>query len=701
MRFIVWNIFGLMALFLGSCGAGNPDNVDWPEYLGGIERNHYSPLTQIDTGNINKLAVAWEYHTGDFGEMQCSPIVVGKVLYGITAFNQLFALDAVTGREIWRFAPDSVRAAATNRGVAYWSNGEMKRILFSFQSWLYAIDVLTGKPVEDFGDSGRVSLRAGLGEKGVNKFVASTTPGTVYENLIVMPIRVGEGPGAAPGYIQAFDIMTGRLAWVFHTIPHPGEIGYDTWPEDAYKNPSIGGANNWAGMALDKKRGIIYIPTGSPAFDFYGGNRKGANLFSSCILALNAKTGKYIWHFQAVRHDIWDRDLPAPPNLTTIKTGNELIDVVVQVTKSGHVYVLDRDTGVPVFPVDEVAAPASVMEGEEAWPTQPVPRLPKPFARQQLTEDDITRFSGKRDSLLQVFRNSNKGAFHPLEFKPTILFPGADGGAEWGGAAVAPDGVMYVNANEMAWIFSLSRKKTQSSGPVSSGRILYANNCASCHRQDLTGNPGSGYPSLLDLNRKMEVQEVLNIIKAGKGMMPGFTTLTEKQRKSIADFLLGHEKTEAVDNVDDPDIASDIPYEFNGYNKFLDENGLPAITPPWGTLTAIDLNTGQHVWQLPLGSVDSLTAKGIPVTGTENYGGPLVTAGHLVFIAATRDEKIRAFNSRTGELLWEHPLRASGFATPVTYAVSGKQYVVIACGGTKLGTGKGDSYVAFSLPENE
>lgn len=690
--------FLCVLLFLVSCNLPGTKNTDWPEYLGGADRNHYSQLNQVDTANIAKLKVAWEFHTGDSGQMQCSPIVVDTVLYGVTASNQLFAINAATGAEIWRFNPDTVKSSQTNRGVAYWSNGNDKRILYSYQSWLYAIDAVTGKSVLSFGDNGRVGLFTGLGEGADKKFVVSTTPGTVYDDIIIMPTRVGEGVGAAAGYIQAFNIVTGKLAWTFKTIPHPGEKGYDTWPADAYQNPSVGGANSWAGMALDKKRGIVYIPTGSAAFDFYGGNRKGANLFANCVLALNAKDGSYIWHYQTVRHDIWDRDLPAPPNLVTIQKDGRKIDAVAQVTKTGYVFVLDRETGKPLFPVDEVPVPASTLPEEEAWPTQPVPQFPKPFARQSLKEDDITSFSAKRDSLLSIFRNSNKGLFYPLEFKPAILFPGADGGAEWGGAAVTPDGIMYVNANEMAWVFSLSKKKTGTSELHSGGRTLYSTYCAACHKPDLSGSPQSGYPALSGLKGKIKENETLKIISAGKGMMPGFTMLNNDQKKMIVNYLYGQDKVEATDETGNPNIGADVPYEFNGYNKFLDENGNPAITPPWGSLTAIDLNTGMHRWQIPLGEVPSLKEKGIANTGTENYGGPLITAGGLVIIAATKDSKIRAFSQSSGRLLWEYSLPAAGFATPVTYAVNGKQYIVIACGGTKLNTSKGDSYIAFELP---
>lgn len=698
MRFLFRNIHWALLLLFASCKQSQQEKTDWREYLGGPDRNHYSTISQVDTSNVTSLKVAWELHTGDSGQMQCSPIVVDDVLYGVTASNQLFAANAATGKAIWRFIPDTVKTSATNRGVAYWSDGDSQRIMYSYQSWLYAVDAKNGKPVASFGRQGRVSLYEGLGKEAEGKYVVSTTPGTIFGDLIIMPIRVGEGAGAAHGHVQAFNVRTGSLAWVFKTIPHPGEKGYETWSADAYKNPSVGGANSWAGMALDKKRGIIYIPTGSAAFDFYGGNRKGTNLFANCILALNAKDGSYVWHYQTVRHDIWDRDLPAPPNLVTIIKDGKPVDVVAQVTKSGYVFVLDRDTGEPVFPVGEYQAQPSNLPGEETWPTQPIPRLPAPFARQSLSEDDITSFSSKRDSLLTVFRNSNKGNFHPLGEKGTILFPGADGGAEWGGAAVTPDGVMYVNSNEMAWIFSLSKKVAPANTTISNGRALYTTYCASCHKPDLSGSPASGYPALLDIKTRLKKSDVENIIARGKGMMPGFNMLDKEQRRMITDYLHGIEKVEAADVNKQQDSHADVPYEFNGYNKFLDENGHPAITPPWGTLTAINLNTGEHLWQLPLGEVTALKEKGIINTGSENYGGPLVTAGGLVVIAATKDSKIRAFNKSTGKLLWEAPLPAAGFATPITYSVNGKQYIVVACGGGKLGANKGDSYVAFALP---
>lgn len=695
--FPIGGVFIALALLLiAGCTVSDKTDIQWG-YLGGDDRNHYSGLSQINTGNVASLQRAWTYHSGDSGQVQCNPLIVGKQLFGVTASNYLFALDAANGRELWRFESDSTGPSNVNRGLAYWEKDNDRRILFAAQSWLYAIDPVTGKPIPTFGEGGRVSLRAGLGAENADKFVVSTTPGTVYGDIVIMPIRVGENAGAAPGHIQAFNVITGALEWVFHTIPHPGEYGYETWPEDAYKDPAIGGANNWAGMAVDQQRGIVYIPTGSAAFDFYGGNRKGQNLFANSLLALKAETGEYVWHYQAVHHDIWDRDFPAPPNLITITKDGKKIDVVAQITKTGHIFVFDRETGEPVFPIDEVAVPPSTLPGEDLWPTQPIPRLPKPFARQELAEHDISHFSTRRDSLLAIYRKANKGLFHPLDFNETLVFPGADGGAEWGGAAVDQEAMMYVNSNEMAWLFSLSPiRESKETGMISSGKQLYVNYCLPCHRADLSGNPASGYPALTDLKEKMPRQDIATVITSGKGMMPGFTMISERERETIINYILGEEKEEVFASVSDEVTA--VPYAFNGYNKFLDESGYPAITPPWGTLTAVDLNTGEHAWQIPLGEFRELTEKGIPITGTENYGGPIVTAGGLLFIAATKDKMFRAFDKRTGALLWQTELPAAGFATPATYQVDGKQYVVVASGGTKLGTEKGDSYVAFSLP---
>ncbi len=676
--------------------------TEWREYLGGPDRNHYSTLDQIKPENVQNLKVAWTYSTPDSGQMQVNPIIVDGVLYGVTSSVQAFALDAATGKEIWRFGDKLKNFASTSRGVAYWSEGNDKRILHTIGHYLYAIDAITGQPIPTFGDNGKVDLHTGLPEIARKKFIISNTPGTIFEDLIVMPVRLSEGADAAPGDIRAFNVKTGKLAWTFHTIPYPNEPGYNTWPKEAYKNIEVGAANNWAGMAVDRGRGIIYVPTGSAGYDFYGGKRTGKNLYANCLLALNARTGKLIWHFQTTHHDIWDRDLPAPPNLIKVKHNGKMIDAVAQVSKQGYVYLFDRVNGKPLFPIQEIPAPKSTLQGEVAWPTQPIPTKPAPFARQAhtLTENDISPYAENRDSLLAQFRTYKRNRFAAPSKEGTVILPGFDGGAEWGGAAADPnEGILYVNSNEMPWILTMidTPKKDALAG-LGRGERIYATTCVACHKADRKGNAKSGYPSLIDIEKRRDKAFVNQIISNGKGMMPGFTTLSVSEKQALVDFLFGEEKKEVSASENKSFKNPYLPYVSTGYNKFLDSKGLPAISPPWGTLNAIDLNTGEYLWKIPLGEHESLKQKGVPTTGSENYGGPVVTANGLLFIAATKDEKFRVFNKKTGALLWETKLPAAAFATPSTYQINGRQYVVLACGGTKLGARKGNQYVAFALP---
>jgi quinoprotein glucose dehydrogenase len=696
----LWLAAPLLAAGLASCWEFMP-GVDWPEYSGGPERTHYSPLSQINTGNVGRIRKAWEYHTGEPGEMQCNPIVVEGILYGVTATNGIFALDAATGREIWRYSPPGPKDHYIVRGLTYWRDGGDQRILFGWDAWLCEIDARTGVPIASFGDGGRTSLKAGLGERARNKWVVSTTPGTLFENLIFMPTRVTETADAAPGFIQAFDVRTGKLAWVFHTIPSPGNPGYETWSKDSYKNIDVGSANCWCGMSVDRSRGILYVPTGSASPDFWGGGRIGNDLYSDCVLALDARTGRLIWHYQMVHHDLWDRDNPAPPALVTVRHNGRMVDAVAQVTKSGYVFVFDRVTGEPLFPIQEVPVPKSDLPGEETSPTQPVPQWPAPYARQALTEADISPYAPNREELLATFRQAHKGRFQPFGKYDTILFPGFDGGSEWGGGAVDPEGVLYVNTNELAWIGRLKDTPTEDYlASLTRGARLYATYCIACHGPDRKGNPASGFPSLVDIGRRRGRDEIAGLIVRGRDRMPGFPMFNPAEREALVDTLFGTEggSPGLVSGQPAAATAGYQPYSLEGYVKFMDSNGFPAITPPWGSLTAIDLNTGDQLWRVRLGEFKELTAKGIPPTGTENYGGPVVTAGGVLFIAATKDGMFRAFDKRTGRILWETELPAGGFATPCTYEVAGKQYVVVACGGTKLFTKKGDSYVAFALP---
>jgi quinoprotein glucose dehydrogenase len=669
------------------------ENINWPAYGGGPLNDHFSPLAQINRANVRQLQIAWSFDTGEEGGLQTSPIIVDGVLYGVTPTQKVFALDAATGSLLWKF-DSGVKSSQPNRGLAYWTDGESSRILVGVMNFVYALDAATGKPIPEFGHDGRIDLRENLGrEPAEAQSVSMTSPGVVYKDLLIVGGRNPETLPAPPGDIRAFDVHTGKLRWVFHTIPHPGEFGYDTWPVNAWK--SSGAANNWAGMSLDPVRGIVYVPTGSAAFDFYGGDRVGDNLFANSLIALDAQTGKRIWHFQGVHHDIWDRDFPSPPALLTIRRNGKAIDAIAQTSKQGFVYLFDRTTGAPVFPLENHKYPASTVPGEVAANEQLLPTKPAPFARQLLTDKLLTdRTPEVRRWALEKFgKFRSKGQFVPLSVgKDTVIFPGFDGGAEWGGPAVDPEsGIIYINSNEMAWTGALA-ENTGGNSPKS----IYLSQCGVCHGEKLAGSPPA-IPSLVGIGDRLPPQQMVTTIKSGKGRMPGFPNLTDDQMFALVDFLMGAESKEQASSGPPPPA---MKYRFTGYKKFLDPDGYPAISPPWGTLNAINLNTGEYIWKIPLGVYPELSAKGLTNTGTENYGGPIVTGGGLLFIGATNyDKKFRAFDKSTGELLWETTLPFSGNATPATFVAKGRQFVVIAAGGGKDPRSKsGGVYVAFALP---
>jgi len=700
----VLTLFGLVFHGCSSFEEKAPSKKEyttWSSYLGDSGRSHYSTLSQITPDNIRRLKVAWSYEATDWGQMQMNSIVVDSILYGVTAALRIVALHAETGKEIWQFG-DSVKVwHSTSRGVSYWGKDDDRRILCTRGSDLFALDALTGKPIPSFGTNGKVDMRSGMPESAKNKFVISNTPGTVFKDLIVMPLRLSEGAGAPPGDIIAFNVITGDVEWVFHTLPEKGEEGYETWSKNPRESATIGAANNWAGMAVDEENEIIYVPTGSAAPDFFGGDRLGSNLYANCLLALDANTGKRLWHFQFTHHDIWDRDPPAPPNLLMVERDGKKIPAVAQVTKQGYVYVFHRMTGETLFDIEEVQMPASIMKGETAWPTQPLPVKPKPFARQSqdLTEEDISPFAENKEELLKIYRASDKRQYAPPALTPNFLFPGYDGAAEWGGAAADPDdGILYVNANEMAWNLQLGPKDEIAEG-MPRGKASYQKHCVSCHQTNRKGLEASGYPSLLDLQLRKEKKEVAEIITNGKGMMTGFPQIEKEEMDALLRFLYEEEilhnvvEKEGLDSAR-PDGA--LGYKHTGYNKFLDSNGLPGISPPWGTMHAIDLNTGEYIWSIPFGNTPQLGEQG-KGTGCENYGGPVVTENGLLFIAATKDGYFRIFNKHTGDLLWEYELPAASFATPAMYEVNGRQYIALACGGEKLGTERGNQIIAFAL----
>jgi glucose dehydrogenase len=605
---------------------------EWPHYGGDAGGAKYSPLKQINRSNVTRLRPAWTYHTGDVSDgktllvrssFEATPLIIDGVMYFTTPFCRLIALDAESGRELWVFDPRLDRGKLyfslfANRGVAYWSSGNRKRLFFgTLDGRLYSVDAATGKSDSAFGDGGSIDLRAGVADAFPRLSYGMTSPPVVYRNMVICGSRTPDGDPRGPsGDVRAFDAETGKLVWRFHVVPRDGEFGTDTWEEGSRTDRAA--ANAWAPLSLDESRGIAYLPLSSPATDSYGGDRRGQNLFGDTLVALDAATGKRIWHFQTVHHNLWDYDLPAQPTLVSVKRDGRLIPAVAQVTKTGFTFLFDRYTGKPVFEIEERRFPPSEVPGEEAWPTQPVPVKPPPFARQSFRREELTNVTPEsREYCAKLIEGAHIGSLYtPIGMEPTLLFPGADGGANWGGASFDPE-----------------------------TRTLFVNS--------------------MDIGRLVRMEH-----------RPKDPSIPYRSR--------------SLGTVD---------------SRFWDPDMQPCQQPPWGHLTAIDLDRGEFRWRSVLGVMDPLEAKGLPPTGTANLGGSIVTAGGLVFIAATNDKRFRAFDKDTGRQLWEARLPASGHATPATFwgKVTKKQFVVIAAGGgNKYNTihedGFSDALVAFSLP---
>ncbi|MEJ0084519.1 MAG: PQQ-binding-like beta-propeller repeat protein [Pseudomonadota bacterium] len=681
----------LAAWLLASIGMAQADS-DWPAYGGDASKMRHSPLTQINRGNVKQLALAWSYDTGEKGDTQTQPIVIGRVLYGYSPTHKAFALDAVTGKQLWMF-DSGIAGVGANRGLMYWSDGKQARVFAAVDNFIYALDAASGQPIEGFGKAGRIDLRENLGRDPASQSVRLTSPGVIFEDLMIVGGRVGENLPASPGHVRAYDVKSGALRWTFRTIPQSGEPGYETWPGDAWQY--TGGVNSWPGMTLDARRGVVFVPTGSAASDFYGGNRKGDNLYANCLLALDAATGKLRWHFQFVKHDVLDRDLPTAPTLVTLRLKGKAVDVLVQTTKQGFVFVLDRDTGKPVFPLEEVAAPVSDVPGEVSHPSYLRPASPAPYARQRLTANDLTTRTPEANSWAraQFAQLLSDGPFKPLSVGvDSTIYPGFDGGAEWGGPAYDPDtGLLYVNANEMAWLGSLAPNDTGRS----SGKSIYLRDCAACHGDNGQGSPPQ-FPSLTNIGDRLPADQFAERVRKGGGRMPAFPNLQDEALHAINTFL--------TSGADIPAGAADTSpanqeYRFTGYRRWLDPQGYPAVGLPWGTLNAIELATGKYIWRIPFGEFPELAARGMKDTGSENYGGPLVTSGGLLFIGATiHDRKFRAFDKRDGTLLWEAALPFSADATPITYQIDGRQFVAIFASGGKERSGSGGGvYLAYAL----
>ncbi len=689
-------IFSLLSVAFFCAGPATlaQQGQNWPVYGGSAGNTHYSILTQINRGNVKDLQVAWSFDTGEEGGLQTNPIIVDGVLYGITPTQKIFALNAASGKLLWKFE-SGIAGTQPDRGLAYWSDGHDKRILAGVLNFVYALDAATGKPIASFGQQGRIDLRQGLGrEPAPAQSVFLTSPPVVYRDLFIVGGRNPESLPAPPGDVRAFEVRSGKLRWTFHTIPHPGEFGYDTWPVDAWK--TSGAANNWAGMSVDIAHGVVYVPTGSAAFDFYGVDRIGDDLFANCLIALKAETGERLWHFQGVRHDLWDRDFPSPPVLLTVHREGKSVDAVAQPSKQGFVFLFDRSNGQPLFPIEYRDYPQSSVAGEAAARQQGLPAKPFPFSRQSFTEDMLSRRTPAiHQWALERFKTfRSEGQFVPLSVgKDTVVFPGFDGGAEWGGSAADPEtGILYVNANDIVWTGALAETTVHKSA-----KAIYLSQCALCHGDNRDGTPPA-VPRLVGIADRLSQRQIATTIWDGKGRMPGFTNLSGEQVDALLTYLSTGKDTQLAGDEPPPPSSK---YHLTGYKRFLDPEGYPAVEPPWGTLNAINLNTGEYVWKIPLGEYPELAAQGLKNTGTENYGGPIVTAGGLLFIGATNyDKKFRAFDKATGELLWETTLPFAGNATPATYSVEGRQYVVIAAGGGKdLKSKSGGVYVAFALPK--
>ena len=700
-------------------------HVTWSDYEGTPDAAQFSALDQINRSNVTRLQIAWKYSIGDGNKYLFNPIVVDGVMYVLAKQNSIVALDATTGSELWIHKTDPESRLVTYRGINYWESADRsdRRLLFSVNNFLQEIDARTGKPIIDFGENGLVDLRAGLGRDPKSlTLVQSGTPGRVFGNLIILGSATNEEYESGPGDIRAYDVLTGQLVWTFHTVPHPGELGYETWPKDAWK--TVGGANAWSGMSLDEKRGVIYVPTASPKYNFYGANRTGANLFGDCLLAIDAKTGKLLWHFQMVHHDIWDYDNGTAPKLLTVRHDGKMVDVVAQVGKEGFVWVFNRDTGKPLWPIEERSVPRSDMPGEETWPTQPFPLAPPPFARQSFTVKDLNPFMPAEERARfseEVQSARNQGLFTPPGLQNTIEMPGNNGGANFGGAAADPtQGFLYVVSKDLPAMLKLELDEAEevaaTSSPEEHGRAVFAANCRLCHGADLKGQPPA-IPSLADIGSRRTPQEIRTIVRQGDGLMPAFSELSDAALNSLLAYLSNPGRAPAPAATENL-AAKKAPAALGGANAryksgfgfMFTSSGLPAIAPPWTTLTAYDLNAGTIRWQIPLGDVPELEAQGVKNTGSHfPKVGPVATAGGLIF-TGTRDRKVRAIDAQTGKVVWEVTLDAALEGMPAVYEVNGREYVVF-CAAAQATTHTHDlpghpalrdpipgAYVAFALP---
>lgn len=692
-------------------------HATWRAYGGSEDGSQYSSLKQINRANVSQLKEAWHVPTGDARGYVFNPLVIGNTMYVLAQNNSIVALNAATGKQLWAHPLDNKTPLVPTRGLAYWQSpdGKDTRLIFAVDNQLREIDATTGKSITTFGTNGNVDLRQGLDRNEAKlTLVQSYNPGRVFGDLIILGSATNEEYGSGPGDIRAYNIRTGQMAWIFHTIPHPGEFGYDTWPKDAWK--TVGGANAWSGMALDMKRGILYVPTASPKYNFYGANRTGNNLYGDSLIAIDAHTGKRLWHFQMVHHDVWDYDNPNTPMLLTVTHNGRKVDVVAQTSKTGFLFVFDRVTGKPLWPIEEKPVPQDAMPGEHISPTQPVPTKLVPFSRQTFTSKDLSPYLTPEEHARlkkQIDAARNEGIFTPPTTQDTVEMPGNNGGVNYGGAAADPaHGYLYVVSKDLPAMLKLQLPPALPKGntPEARGAAVYANTCSLCHGINREGKLPV-IPTLVDIDKRLTDEQIRQTVHYGKNQMPAFGSLPAADVDDLMKFLKNPglpmvESNTATQAEGDP---ATLRYR-SGFGFMFAESGLPVIAPPWTTLTAYDLNTGNVRWKIPLGEVPELAEKGITNTGSHfPKVGPVVTAGGLIF-TGTRDRKVRAIDSSTGKVLWEHEVDAALEGMPAIYEVNGKQYVVF-CAAARATTythavpGHAAStdaipgaYVAFALP---
>lgn len=676
----------------------NTAKEDWYSYLGDPGGTHYSRLTQITRDNIGQLQEAWRYVTPDPGDVQTTPLIIAGTMYVVSPRQKVIALDAATGEEKWVFDSGEGAGAAV-RSVTWWSEGDERRLFSAVSHYIYAINPVDGTAITGFGDNGRIDLHADLrGEPDDNDYHA-TSPAVIYRDLLILGGRVGEATPASPGDQRAYDVRSGKLRWSFHTVPMADEPGSETWPEGARETQ--GGANAWGGTTVDVERGIVFIGTGSPTDDFYGGERPGDNLYGDCLIALDANTGEKLWHFQAVRHDLWDMDFPAPPVLLTVTRDGKKVDAVAAANKAGYIYIFDRVSGEPLFPIVDQNVPAtSTVPGEVPARTQPIPTLPAALNKLTYTRDELTTRTPEMHAWAQTAYDNLLGTdrpFTPLSVgTPTMVVPGWKGGGEWGGISANPDSsIIYINVNN--WISLGTLAETASYAQAGEGERAYRAQCMGCH-----GEPQGGSMAMFSLQgvgERLSAEEMAEVIQNGRNVMPGFPLLRETTLTNVISFI--NTGKDSVEPARRRNRSSNTQYVFTGYDYFYDPEGYPAWQTPWATLNAIDMNTGEYLWTVPHGEYEELAAQGYGNTGAENHGGLILTATGLLIGGGTeKDPQFYAYDSADGKVLWKGMLPGYDRAGPATYAVNGKQFVVVAANPKPdAPEDAAATYVAFALPD--